>query len=104
MSKCKEKYGREWSASLNESTRDHFEKWGFGLVKHIGKIDARYAINVNLFGEDKLRAEVPEADRDKDIFLYTFTDYDFLLGPKGLKYYMAYDTIEDLIDDGWAID
>ena len=38
------------------------------------------------------------------IFLFSFAECNILGDPKGMVFDIAYDSVDDLIDDGWAVD
>ncbi|MCR5731674.1 MAG: hypothetical protein K6G51_01875 [Sphaerochaetaceae bacterium] len=104
MSKCKEKYGKEWSESINESTRDYFEDMPFGTVKHILDKGSRYVLSRGMFYASKHKLQVPESLWNKKVFLFTYIDGYPAQMPRLIKFDIAYDSIEDMIDDGWALD
>ena len=94
----------QWSESLKQATRDHFEGWGFGLVKYSGKKDDRYAYARAVLPFFERSLTIPEPVQDKQVFLFTFKDYTPSKGPSGLEFDEAYDSIEDMIAAGWALD
>ena len=103
-SNCYNKYGRVWSVMLTQATRDHFEKMFAGYVKHIGQKGERYAINSTLYNMKDYAALIPEAEMEKRIFLFTFTKFEILKDPEGLAFDAAYTSIDEMLDDGWAVD
>lgn len=103
-SNCRKKYGKEWSKELTEYTRNHLETMFSGYMKHIGYKDERYAVDSTFLAMKKYAALIPEDQKGKRIFLFSFTEYNMLGDPKGMAFDIAYDSIEELIDDGWAVD
>ena len=104
-SKCFQKYGREWSKNLTETTREFFSSMFMGPVKHIAGKGERYAVERTILAMKAYSSLVPEEEKGKEVFLFTFTEYNpFKGGAKGLAFDIAYDSVEDMIDDGWAVD
>ena len=103
-SNCYRKYGREWSFVLTEATRKQFENMFAGYVKHIGNKDGKYAIDRTFLSMKKYEALIPEEEKEKRIFLFSFTEFNILGDPKGMVFDMAYDSVDGMIDDGWAVD
>ncbi len=95
---------KKWSEGLIKATKEHFYRMGFGLVKHIDGKDSLYALDTDMFGLGKLKEITPEAEQDKQVFLYSFKDYNMFKGPTEPKFEKAYESIDDMIDDGWAVD
>ncbi len=103
-SNCYKKNGKEWSKELTEYTRTHLETMFSGYMKHIGDKDERYAIDSTFLAMKKYAALIPEDQKGKRIFLFSFAEYNMLGDPKGMAFDIAYDSVDDLIDDGWAVD
>ena len=103
-SNCYKKYGKEWSKELTENTRKHFETMFAGYVKHIGGKTERYAIDRTFLAMKKYSALIPEDQKDKRIFLFSFTEFNMLGDPKGMVFDTSFDSVDELIDDGWAVD
>ena len=103
-SNCFKKYGKEWSKELTGYTRNHLEAMFSGYMKHIGDKDERYAIDSTFLAMKKYAALIPEDQKGKRIFLFSFKEYNMLGDPKGMVFDIAYDSIDELIDDGWAVD
>ena len=104
-SKCMKKYGREWSKELTNTTREFFSSMFMGPVKHICGRGERYAVDRSFLSMKTYAALVPAEEKDKSIFLFTFKDYNpFLGGATGLAFDVAYESVDDMIDDGWAVD
>ena len=103
-SNCFKKYGKEWSAELTQATRDHFETTFSGYLKHIAGKGSRYAVDCTFFSKMKYAGLIPEEEMDKHIFLFTFTKFEILKDPEGLAFDVAYDSVDEMIDDGWAVD
>lgn len=104
MSKCSQKYGKEWSKELIQSTRKHLESMFAGYVKHIGGKGSRYAIDRTFLAMKCYAALIPDSEKEKRLFLFSFTEFNYLGDPKGMAFDTAYDSVEEMIDDGWAID
>lgn len=102
-SKCFQKYGKEWSKELTESTRNYLESMCAGYVKHIGGKGFRYAMDRVLLKMDECTALIPEDEMNKRIFLFTLAESN-TLGHQDMAFDVAYDSVDDMIDDGWAID
>ena len=104
-SECMKRYGREWSKNLTETTREYFSSMFMGPVKHIAGKGERYAVERIFLSMKAYAALVPEEEKGKEVFLFTFTEYNpFKGGAKGLAFDVAYDSVDDMIDDGWAVD
>ena len=102
MSKCKEKYGREWSAELVQTTRKYFEDFIPGFFKHIGKNPSCLVIDTTIFKGDEdeksIMTSFKTSSPDYHGERYVFQDAD---GGDFIKYY---NTVDEIIDDGWAVD
>ncbi|MBR1938101.1 MAG: hypothetical protein IJ836_04005 [Spirochaetales bacterium] len=61
-------------------------------------------MNWHLLNFGSYKKDFPEEDQDKEMFLFTFKEYHPIKGPRGTEFDIAYETIEDMIDDGWAVD
>ena len=103
-SNCYKKYGKEWSRELTESRRKHFETMFAGYMKHIGDKDERYAIDSTFLAMKKYAALIPEEEKGKRIFLFSFMEFNMLGDPKGMVFDVAYNSVDEMIDDGWAVD
>ena len=104
-SECMKRYGREWSKELTDTTREYFSSMFMGPVKHIAGKEERYAIERTFLSMKAYAALIPEEEKVKEVFLFTFSEYNpFKGGAKGLAFDVAYDSVEDMIDDGWAVD
>ena len=103
-SNCYRKYGKEWSPTLVQATRNYFESMFAGYLKHIGNKDGRYAIDRTFLAMRKYAALVPEAENEKRIFLFSFSEFNILGDPSGMVFDIAYDSVDEMIDDGWAVD
>ena len=103
-SNCFKKYGKEWSADLTKSTKMHFENMYAGYLKHIAGKGSRYAIDKTFFSMKKYASLIPEEDKEKRIFLFTFTKFEILKDPEGMVFDIAYNSVDEMIDDGWAVD
>ncbi len=103
-SNCYRKYGKEWSAMLVQATREHFENMFSGYLKHIAGNGARFAIDRTFMNMDKYAGMIPGEEMEKLIFLFTFTKFEILKDPQGMVFDVAYDSVDEMIDDGWAVD
>lgn len=103
-SKCFQKYGKEWSKELTESTRNYLESMFAGYVKHIGGKGFRYAIDRTFLAMRHYATLIPDSEKDRRLFLFSFTEFNILGDPKGIAFDVAYDSVDDMIDDGWAVD
>ena len=104
QSNCYRKYGREWSSVLTDATRKLFESMFSGYLKHIGNKAGRYAIDRTFLAMKKYAAMIPEEEKEKRIFLFSFTKFNMLGDPKGMVFDVAYNSVDEMIDDGWVID
>lgn len=104
-SECMKRYGREWSKELTNTTREFFSEMFMGPVKHIAGKGSRYAIERSFLSMKKYAELIPEAEMSKSVFLFNFKDYNpFSGGVTGLAFDTAYESVDDMIDDGWAVD
>ena len=103
-SKCFQKYGNEWSKGLTETTREYFSSMFMGPVKHIAGKGERYAVERTFIALKAFASLIPEEVKDKAVFLFTFKDFNPIKGATGLAFDVAYDSVDDMIDDGWAVD
>jgi hypothetical protein len=81
---------------------------GFGnlLLKHIAHRKACYVVKNGRFGMKAIpeNSLVPPEYQNYVYWLFTVEDYSPLSGPVGLEFSTAYKSLDDLIDDGWAVD
>ena len=103
-SNCYRKYGREWSMMLVDATRKQFETMFAGYLKHIASKSERYAIDRTFFALKKYSELIPESENEKRIFLFSFGEFNILGDPSGMVFDIAYDSVDEMIDDGWAVD
>ena len=103
-SNCYRKYGKEWSPTLVQATRNYFESMFAGYVKHIGDKDGRYAVDTTFMSLKKYAELIPSDEKDKRVFLFSFTAFNILGDPSGMTFDVAYDSVDEMIDDGWAVD
>jgi len=103
-SNCYMKYGREWSVVLVDATRKQFESMFSGYLKHIGNKGGRYAIDRTFLAMKKYAALIPEEEKEKRIFLFSFAEFYIMGDPKGMVFEIAYNSVDEMIDDGWAVD
>ncbi len=85
---------KKWSDELVAYTRDHFGDLRATCLKNI---NGGYAVayDSSLFIPDRVKASVPEAEKGKRFILSEHKTGAFVA---------AYDSLEDLIDAGWALD
>lgn len=90
-----------WSEELKRMTIEHFADFCPVMLKTIVKGKYSYAIGFdrNVIIPDDALMLVPESEKEKRYFLFTVSDCR-----KPAAFIKAYDFIEDLVDDGWAID
>lgn len=98
MSKCKEKYGKEWSKELTQTTRQYFEDFKPGIFKHIGGNPYCLVLDTTVFKGDEDEKEIMEGLPDYHGERYIFQDAN-----EG-EYINYYNTVDEIIDDGWAVD
>ena len=105
-SKCFQKYGNEWSRSLTEMTKEHMKGIGTGYVKHITGIWGRIAFTRSAFGSDfgKQTKLIPESELSNEVFIVALPDSRPLYKATGPVFDCAYPSVQDMIDDGWALD
>ena len=105
-SKCFEKYGNEWSQGLTNLTRQHMDGIGTGFVKHITGKWGRIAFTRKAFESDfeKFSKIIPSAELSKEVFVVALPDSRPLFAAAGPEFECAYGCVQDMIDDGWAVD
>ena len=71
------------------------------MIRDIAVYEYSYAVGFdrNLYITDEAESLIPESENNKRYFLFTMDDSRNLI-----SFIKAYDFIEDLIEDGWAID
>jgi len=95
-SKCMEKYGKEWSSELTKATLNFLNVYPTGIVKHIGDKGYRRMFDNSCFMF--FSSVIPQKELLNQVFL-------FHMGKeKQLTYDCSYETVQDMVDDGWAID
>lgn len=84
-----------WSKELKDYTLEHFGESGVTFLKSFQP--SLYAVGVdrNLMSDDSLDKVIPEEYRKHSIVL---------LNRDGMGFLKAYMTVNDMVDDGWAID
>ena len=90
-----------WSEELQKMTIEHFGEAGATMLKKVVKGKYAFALGFdrNLFITDKAEALIPDSEKDKRYFIFTMDD-----SRNPVSFIKAYDFIEDLVEDGWAID
>ena len=90
-----------WSEELKKLTIEHFGDFGATILKTV--VRGKYAYTVgfdrNLYITDKAESLIPESEKDKRYFIFSMDD-----SKKPASFIKAYDFIEDIVADGWAID
>lgn len=105
-SKCFQKYGAEWSKSLTEMTKEYMEGLGTGFVKHINGRCGRIAFTRNAFDFDfeKYSKLIPASELSKEVFIVALQEGFPLDVSVATAFDCAYESVQDMIDDGWALD
>ena len=90
-----------WSEELQKMTIKHFGEAGATMLKAVvkGKYTFALGFDRNLYITDKAEALIPDSEKDKRYFIFDMDD-----SRKPTAFIKAYDFIEDLVRDGWAID
>lgn len=90
-----------WSEELKKMTIEHFGEAEATMLKAVvnGKYAFALGFDRNLFITDKAEVLIPESEKDKRYFIFTMDD-----SRKPVSFIKAYDFVEDLVKDGWAID
>ena len=90
-----------WSEELQKMTIEHFGEAEATMLKAVvnGKYAFALGFDRNLYITDKAEALIPESEKDKRYFIFTMDD-----SRKPVSFIKAYDFVEDLVKDGWAID
>ena len=90
-----------WSEELQKMTIEHFGEAEATMLKAVvnGKYAFALGFDRNLFITDKAEVLIPENEKDKRYFIFTMDD-----SRKPASFIKAYDFVEDLVKDGWAID
>ena len=81
-----------WSEELKKMTIEHFGDFGGTILKTVVKGKYSYAVG---FAESL----IPECEKDKRYLIFSMDD-----SRNTVSFIKAYDFIEDLVEDGWAID
>lgn len=76
-SRCKEKYGQEWSEGLTQTTLKYFDSCPSGFVKRINREHGIARV---------VGAQIQVANPDSGKIIGTYV------------------SAQDLVDDGWAVD
>lgn len=90
-----------WSEELRRMTIEHFGDFGAAILKTV--VNGKYSFSVgfdrNIYITDSAESLIPESEKDKRYFIFTMDDCS-----RPAAFLKAYDFIENLVDDGWAID
>ena len=128
-SKCFEKYGREWSEEQNRRTVEFFE--GYDKEQHVlWEIEVKHitgtpeciavvgdhmkawveqALTNYIYNSENQPSELEkiwiyhDVDTTSHIYLFTYSSFFPFVGVKDPVFYKAYKTVEEFIDDGWAV-
>ena len=89
-----------WSEELKKMTIEHFGDFGETILKTAENGRYSYAVGFdrNLYITDKAESLIPESEKDKRYFIFTMDN-----SRNPVSFIKAYDFIEDLVEDGWAI-
>lgn len=90
-----------WSEELKKMTIKHFGETGMAMLKTVVKGKYAFAVGFdkNLYIPEEAESLIPGREKDKRYFIFTMDDSR---NPE--SFIKAYDFIEDLVEDGWAID
>ena len=131
-SKCLQKYGKEWPEEQNQRTLrffDEYDKQHYALweieIKHITgspeciavfgdhmKAWVEQALTNYLYNSENPPSELEKlwVNHDVDvtctdvhIYLFTYSSFFPFVGVTNPVFYKSYRTVEDFIDDGWAV-
>ena len=94
---------RFWSDTLTQYTRENFGGSCPVYMKYGGD-DKNYPFPAVGFGKDSLMLDkdlIPESERDKECFIF---DYGNMQANGKPRFYKGYSSVDEMIDDGWAID
>ena len=90
-----------WSEELKKMTIEHFGDFGGTILKTVVKGKYSYAVGFdrNLYITEEAESLIPECEKDKRYLIFSMDD-----SRNPVSFIKAYDFIEDLVEDGWAID
>ena len=90
-----------WSEELRRMTIEHFGDSGATILKTVvnGKYSFAVGFDRNIYIPDRAESLIPEGEKGKRYFIFTMDDYS-----RPAAFLKAYDFIEKLVEDGWAID
>lgn len=90
-----------WSEELQKMTIEHFGDFGETILKTVENGRYSYAVGFdrNIYITDEAESLIPESEKDKRYFIFAMDD-----SRNPVSFIKAYDFIEDLVEDGWAID
>lgn len=97
--RCFEKYGNEWSEELTKVTRELLAESPLVMMKNIDRKRFAAFVDLVVLGEPKAasyRAAFPESYNNERYFLRNLKG--------GEKPFLFYNSIDEIIDDGWAAD
>lgn len=84
-----------WSKELRDYTAEHFGDTVITLLKKDTQDIFAAGYDRDIYLPERIASLVPVEERNKCLIL---ASYD------GKRFISAYETIEELIEDGWAID
>ena len=84
-----------WSKELRDYTAEHFGDTGITPLKKDTQDVFAAGYDMGIYLSERIASLVPVKERNKRLIL---ASYD------GKRFISAYETVEELIEDGWAID
>ena len=89
-----------WSEELRKMTIEHFGDFGAAMLKSCSESN-QFAIGFdrNLYISDRALSLIPDTEKEKRYFIFTLDKY-----MRPVLFIKAYDLIEELVEDGWALD
>ena len=89
-----------WSEELRKMTIEHFGDFGAAMLKSCSE-NNQFAIGFdrNLYISDRALSLIPDTEKEKRYFIFAIDKY-----MQPVSFIKAYDLIEELVEDGWALD